>query len=84
MGDARLLTENACYRPVCADALPLMGEVPGVAGAFVATGHNCWGILNAPASGAAMAELIAEGDSTSVDLAPFTPARFQERIYLRN
>jgi len=84
MGDARLLTENACYRPVCADALPLMGEVPGIAGAFVATGHNCWGILNAPASGAAMAELIAEGRSTIVDLAPFTPARFQEPIYLRN
>jgi glycine/D-amino acid oxidase-like deaminating enzyme len=84
MGDARLLTENACYRPVCADALPLMGEVPGIAGAFVATGHNCWGILNAPASGAAMAELIAEGNCTIVDLAPFTPARFQEPTYLRN
>jgi glycine/D-amino acid oxidase-like deaminating enzyme len=84
LDDAPLLTENACYRPVCADALPLMGAVPGVAGAFVATGHNCWGILNAPASGAAMAELIAEGSSTMVDLAPFTPARFKERIYLRN
>jgi glycine/D-amino acid oxidase-like deaminating enzyme len=82
--DAPLLSENACYRPVCADALPLMGAVPGVAGAFVATGHNCWGILNAPASGAAMAELITEGESTIVDLAPFTPARFQERVSLRN
>lgn len=75
MGGARVLTENACYRPVCADALPLMGEIPGVAGAYVATGHNCWGILNAPASGAAMAELIADGESTTVDLRPFTPAR---------
>jgi glycine/D-amino acid oxidase-like deaminating enzyme len=73
---APLLSEHACYRPLCADALPLMGAVPGVAGAFVATGHNCWGILNAPASGIAMAELIAEGKSTGVDLRPFSPARF--------
>jgi glycine/D-amino acid oxidase-like deaminating enzyme len=76
MSGARVLSENACYRPICADALPLMGEIPGVAGAYVATGHNCWGILNAPASGAAMAELIADGESTIVDLRPFTPARF--------
>jgi glycine/D-amino acid oxidase-like deaminating enzyme len=76
MGGARVLRRDACYRPICADALPLMGEVPGVAGAFVASGHNCWGILNAPASGAAMAELITEGESSCVDLSPFTPARF--------
>jgi len=79
LGRAPVLTENACYRPICADALPVMGGVPGVAGAYVATGHNCWGILNAPASGAAMAELIADGAATSVDLRPFTPARFSER-----
>lgn len=84
MGRAPVLDESACYRPVCADALPLMGGVPGIAGAFVATGHNCWGILNAPASGAAMAELIADGESTSVDLRPFTPARFPEPLRARN
>jgi glycine/D-amino acid oxidase-like deaminating enzyme len=81
---APVLAENACYRPICADALPLMGGVPGVEGAYIATGHNCWGILNAPASGAAMAELIAEGASTSVDLRPFTPARFPEAATARN
>ena len=79
LGRAPVLTESACYRPICADALPVMGGVPGVAGAYVATGHNCWGILNAPASGAAMAELIADGASTSIDLRPFTPVRFSER-----
>jgi len=79
-----VLSENACYRPICADALPLMGRVPGVSGAFVATGHNCWGILNAPASGAAMAELIATGESTGVDLRAFTPARFSEHQRRQN
>ena len=55
--------------------MPVMGLVPGVDGAFVATGHNCWGMLNAPGSGYAMAELMAEGTSREVDLAPFAPSR---------
>lgn len=84
MAHAPVLSENACYRPICADALPVMGNVPGVTGAFVATGHNCWGILNAPASGAAMAELIVEGKCSCVDLRPFTPARFQQQHRARN
>ena len=41
--------------------LPLIGRVSGVEGAYIATGHSVWGILNAPATGEAMAELITEG-----------------------
>lgn len=66
---------QACYRPVYADGLPLLGTVPGVRGAYLATGHSCWGILNAPASGLAMAELIVDGQSRTVDLTPFDPQR---------
>jgi len=49
--------------------------VPRIAGAYVATGHGPWGILNAPATGLALAELITEGKASLVDLAPFDPAR---------
>ena len=66
---------QACYRPVYDDGLPLLGPVPGVTGAYVATGHSCWGILNAPASGLAMAELIVDGRAQSVDLRPYDPQR---------
>jgi glycine/D-amino acid oxidase-like deaminating enzyme len=66
---------QACYRPVTADGLPLLGKVPEVSGAYIATGHSCWGILNAPASGLAMAELIVDGQARSVDLTPFAPQR---------
>jgi glycine/D-amino acid oxidase-like deaminating enzyme len=66
---------QACYRPVYADGLPLLGSLPGVSGAYIATGHSCWGILNAPASGLAMAELIVDGQASSLDLTPFTPRR---------
>jgi glycine/D-amino acid oxidase-like deaminating enzyme len=72
---ARVIRRQACYRPVTDDGLPLIGPVPGVVGAFVATGHGPWGMLNAPATGQALAELIVEGSASSVDLRPFDPAR---------
>jgi glycine/D-amino acid oxidase-like deaminating enzyme len=72
---ARITRRQACYRPVTDDGLPLIGRVPGVAGAYVATGHGPWGILNAPATGLALAELITEGAASLVDLRPFDPAR---------
>ena len=75
LADAPILATQACFRPVTQDGLPLLGPVPGVAKAFVATGHSVWGILNAPASGEALAELIVAGATTQVDLRRFDPAR---------
>ncbi|HYB43894.1 MAG TPA: FAD-dependent oxidoreductase [Candidatus Methylomirabilis sp.] len=75
LAGARITRRQACYRPVTDDGLPLIGRVPGVTGAYVATGHGPWGILNAPATGLALAELITEGSASSVDLGPFEPAR---------
>jgi glycine/D-amino acid oxidase-like deaminating enzyme len=75
LATARIDRRQACYRPVTDDGLPLIGRVPAVAGAYVATGHGPWGILNAPATGLALAELIAEGATSAVDLRPFDPAR---------
>ena len=77
LASAPILARQACFRPVTRDGLPLIGPVPGVAGAYVATGHGVWGILNAPATGAAMAELILDGAAQTVDLAPFAPARLR-------
>jgi glycine/D-amino acid oxidase-like deaminating enzyme len=72
---AAITRRQACYRPVTEDGLPLIGRIPNVKGAYVATGHGPWGMLNAPATGLALAELIADGAATSVDLRPFDPAR---------
>jgi glycine/D-amino acid oxidase-like deaminating enzyme len=66
---------QACYRPVADDGIPLIGRVAGVAGAYVATGHGPWGMLNAPGTGLALAELIVDGAARSLDLRPFDPAR---------
>jgi hypothetical protein len=39
LASAKILARQACYRPVTRDRLPLIGRVPGVAGAYIATGH---------------------------------------------
>ena len=72
-----ILARQACFRPVTDDGLPLIGAVPGADGVYVATGHSVWGMLNAPATGEAMAELILDGAARHVDLAPFAPARLR-------
>jgi len=77
LAQARIVRRQACYRPVTDDGLPLIGRVPGVRGAYVATGHGPWGILNAPATGLALAELVAEGATASLDLRAFDPARLR-------
>jgi glycine/D-amino acid oxidase-like deaminating enzyme len=69
----RIIARQACFRPLAQDGLPLIGKVGE--GAYVATGHNVWGILNAPATGEALAELIADGVARSTDLKPFDPVR---------
>ena len=73
---SKVLARQACYRPITRDGLPLIGPVPGLGGAYVATGHSVWGILNAPATGEAMAELILDGQARTVPLTAFDPARF--------
>jgi glycine/D-amino acid oxidase-like deaminating enzyme len=75
LADAEVVAAQACYRPVARDGLPLIGRVPGLEGAYVATGHSVWGMLNAPATGEAMAELILDGRARSIDLRAFDPAR---------
>jgi glycine/D-amino acid oxidase-like deaminating enzyme len=73
----RIIARQACFRPVTEDGLPIIGKVPLLDGAYVATGHNVWGILNAPATGEALAELIADGVARTTDLTPFDPTRLR-------
>jgi glycine/D-amino acid oxidase-like deaminating enzyme len=76
LSDAPVRARQACYRPVTSDGLPLIGAIPGVTSAYVATGHSVWGMLNAPATGEAMAELILDGKA-AIDLSPFDPGRMK-------
>lgn len=71
----RVVARQACFRPVTVDGLPLIGPVADAPGAFVATGHSVWGILNGPATGEAMADLVLDGEAEALDLSPFDPSR---------
>ncbi|MDX6554836.1 MAG: hypothetical protein QOD86_1031 [Miltoncostaeaceae bacterium] len=73
--DAEVLSRAACYRPVTVDGIPLIGPVPGAPGVLLATGHAVWGILNAPATGRMVAEMILDGGSPSLDASPFAVSR---------
>ena len=75
LGEAEVLGRSACYRPLTVDGVPLIGPVPGAPGAYLATGHASWGILNAPATGRMVAEMILDGGSHSVDASPFALSR---------
>ena len=75
LGDAEVIARSACYRPLTVDGVPLIGPVPGAPGVFLATGHASWGILNAPATGRMVSEMILDGDSQSLDATPFALSR---------
>lgn len=64
---------NACMRPCPPDARPMIGKV--LDNAFLACGHNCWGILWGPLTGQLVAEMVA-GGKPSVPLEAFDPSRF--------
>jgi glycine oxidase len=78
LGEAELVEQTACLRPLSLDELPMIGPVPGLDGAYVATGHGRQGILMSPPTGRAIADLIVDGETDCLDLDPFDPARFSE------
>jgi glycine oxidase len=67
----------AGLRPGTPDDLPILGptEIPG---AFIASGHFRNGILLAPITAGIMADLI-ENRPASLDIGPFSAARFSHR-----
>jgi len=74
LGQARIHEAWAGLRPGSPDGLPILGatRTPGY---FVATGHFRDGILLAPVTAHAMAQLISCAD-LEYDLTPFSPERF--------
>lgn len=64
-------------RPATPDGLPILGRVPQLDNAFIATGHGASGLQLGPYSGVLVADL-ALGRQPELDLAPFAVERFQE------
>jgi glycine oxidase len=72
----------AGLRPATPDLLPVLGHSPNVPGVIYATGHFRSGILLSALTAELVANLVA-GRKISVDLAPFSPARFSPQSALQ-
>ena len=65
------------FRPASRDDAPILGAT-AMAGLIMATGHHRNGILLAPITAKAIAELVLSGE-TPAAIAPFSLDRFSER-----
>lgn len=63
-------------RPCTPDGLPIVGPIPGMPNATLATGHGMWGLQLAPVTGRLVAASI-EGTATDERIAPLRPDRFR-------
>ena len=75
---AGLMTSWAGLRPVTPDDDPILGRIPHLRGYINDCGWGGHGVMHAPAAGMALAELIAEGESTAIDLRPYHADRFSQ------
>lgn len=73
--DASLGEIRVGLRPLSADGLPILGPVPGVKNALLATGHGPVGLQLGPYSGKLIAEVISHG-APGAELAQFAVERF--------
>ena len=68
-------TEWMGHRPAPVDSIPVIGEVPGLSGAFTGFGHHHVGLTGGPKTGRLLAQLIS-GQQPNVDLSVYSPARY--------
>jgi D-amino-acid dehydrogenase len=62
-------------RPFTRDGIPVLGPIPGTAGAFLATGHGPTGLTLGAYSAMVVARQLL-GQPAGTDLAPYSVARF--------
>lgn len=63
------------HRPAPADSVPVIGALPGAAGAYAGFGHHHVGLTGGPRTGRILADLIC-GRAPNLDLAPYAASRF--------
>ncbi|WP_193183173.1 NAD(P)/FAD-dependent oxidoreductase [Nisaea sediminum] len=63
------------HRPATTDSIPVIGEAPGVPGAFLGFGHQHVGLTGGPKTGRILAQLIG-GKTPNMDLTRYSPSRF--------
>ena len=80
MADAELATGYAGLHTNTPDSHPIMDRVDGVDGLYLCSGFSGHGFKLSPMVGVLMAELIAHGSATTMDISPLRLSRFAEGI----
>jgi glycine/D-amino acid oxidase-like deaminating enzyme len=76
--EASLVAHLAGVRPLAADRMPIIGPVPGLRGAILATGHGTKGIHLAPITAQMVKSLVLDARPLGgVPAQAFIPDRFQ-------
>ncbi len=79
MAKINFIRTFAGLRPSTPDGMPLLGEIPGRPGFFIAAGHEGDGIALSPITGRVMADLMT-GSKPEFDLSAFAPGRFRTAL----
>ena len=78
MADAELATGYAGLYTNTPDSHPIMDRVDGVDGLYLCSGFSGHGFKLSPMVGVLMAEFIAHGSATTMDISPLRLSRFAE------
>ena len=76
--EASMKTLNAGLYEVSPDHNAILGPVPGLPRLVLANGFSGHGMQHSPAVGKAISEVIADGESRTLDITPFSITRFTE------
>ena len=74
--DGEVVARQACYLPnVSTGGGPLIGHT-GIKGLYLAAGHTCWGIQNAPGTGKLISEFVFDGKALSAKIGTLDPRNY--------
>jgi sarcosine oxidase subunit beta len=76
LAEAGVMKGWAGLRSLTPDDDPILGPAPHLAGFFNDCGWGGHGIMNAPAGGSILADLILHGETDLADVHPFRAERF--------
>ena len=76
LAEAELFTGYSGLYTTTPDLHPIIDSVDGIDGLFVCSGFSGHGFKLAPAVGTVMAELVTQGEASTVDIAPLKMNRF--------
>ncbi|MBI4595827.1 MAG: FAD-binding oxidoreductase [Candidatus Tectomicrobia bacterium] len=84
LDDIEIIRGWAGLRTLSPDQNAIVGEIPNGSGFYCAMAFSGHGIMHAPVTGKLVAEMIAEGKASSLDIKELNPERFTMETFKRD